>query len=66
MKNLFSNGEAAGDGLMVFTGTANPNLANDVARNLSINLGRASISRFSDGEVAVEILEHVRGRDTYY
>tara|TARA_E500000178_G_scaffold348702_1_gene404236 strand:- start:2997 stop:3974 length:978 start_codon:yes stop_codon:yes gene_type:complete len=65
MKNLFSNGEAAGDGLMVFTGTANPNLANDVARNLSINLGRASISRFSDGEVAVEILEHVRGRDVF-
>ena len=53
------------DNLMVFTGNANPRLANDVVRHLNIHLGRATVSRFSDGEVMVEILENVRGKDVF-
>jgi ribose-phosphate pyrophosphokinase len=53
------------DSLMVFTGNANPKLAADVVKRLNISLGRANVSRFSDGEVDVEILEHVRGRDVF-
>ena len=53
------------DSLMVFTGNANPKLAADVVKPLNISLGRASIGRFSDGEVNVEVLENVRGRDVF-
>ncbi len=51
--------------LMVVSGNANPLLARDVARRLSIPVGRISVGRFSDGEVNVEILENVRGRDVF-
>ena len=53
------------DSLMVFTGNANPRLAADVVRRLNISLGRANVGRFSDGEVNVEILENVRGKDVF-
>ena len=53
------------DSLMVFTGNANPKLAHDVVRHLSIRVGRATVGRFSDGEVMVEILENVRGKDVF-
>ena len=53
------------DSLMVFTGNANPKLAGDVVKRLSISLGRAAVGRFSDGEVSVEILENVRGKDVF-
>ncbi len=53
------------DSLMVFTGNANPKLAGDVARHLNVPLGRATVGRFSDGEVMVEILENVRGKDVF-
>src|SRR5512134_2325559 len=53
------------DSLMVFTGNANPKLAQDVVRHLNIHLGRATVSRFSDGEVMVELLENVRGKDVF-
>lgn len=53
------------DSLMVFTGNANPKLAADVVKRLNISLGRATVGRFSDGEVNVELLEHVRGRDVF-
>jgi len=53
------------DSLMVFTGNANPKLAGDVVRHLNIHLGRATVGRFSDGEVMVEILENVRGEDVF-
>jgi len=53
------------DRLMVFAGNANPKLAADVVRHLNIQLGRAKVGRFSDGEVMVEILENVRGRDVF-
>ncbi len=53
------------DSLMVFTGNANPKLASDVARHLNVPVGRATVGRFSDGEVMVEILENVRGKDVF-
>ena len=51
--------------LMVFTGNANPRLAQDVTRHLNISLGRAVVGKFSDGEVLVELLENVRGKDVF-
>jgi ribose-phosphate pyrophosphokinase len=53
------------DSLMVFTGNANPQLAEAVAKHLDITVGRATVGRFSDGEVTVELLENVRGRDVF-
>ena len=53
------------DNLMVFAGNANPKLAHAVAQHLNIRLGRAVVSRFSDGEVMVEINENVRGKDCF-
>lgn len=56
---------AAYDNLMVFTGNANPELAARVVKHLDTGLGKASVSKFSDGEIAVELLENVRGRDVF-
>jgi ribose-phosphate pyrophosphokinase len=53
------------DSLMVFTGNANPRLAADVVKRLNISLGRANVGRFSDGEITIEIQEHVRGKDVF-
>ncbi|MBW8328286.1 MAG: ribose-phosphate pyrophosphokinase [Thiobacillus sp.] len=53
------------DNLMVFSGNANPRLDRDVVRHLNIHLGRATESRYSDGQVMVEILENVRGKDVF-
>jgi ribose-phosphate pyrophosphokinase len=53
------------DNLMVFTGSANPTLAQSVARQLNIQLGKANVAKFSDGEVMVELLENVRGKDVF-
>lgn len=53
------------DNLMVFAGNANPKLAQGVAAHLNIPLGRATVARFSDGEVMVEINENVRGKDVF-
>ena len=57
--------EDMADSLMVFTGNANPKLAANVVKHLDISIGNASVSKFSDGEVAVELLENVRGRDVF-
>ncbi|OOR90834.1 ribose-phosphate pyrophosphokinase [Moraxella caviae] len=51
--------------MAVFSGTANPQLAQTVADNLHIPLGKADITRFSDGEIAIEIKENVRGKDVF-
>jgi ribose-phosphate pyrophosphokinase len=51
--------------MAVFTGNANPQLAQDIARHLMVPIGRAAVSRFSDSESTVEILENVRGRDVF-
>jgi len=51
--------------MMVFTGNANPQLAQDIASQLRLKLGSANAGSFSDGEVQVEILENVRGKDVF-
>ena len=51
--------------LKLFTGNANPQLAEDIARHIGIELGRAHVGTFSDGEVNVEIGENVRGCDCF-
>src|SRR5487761_503474 len=53
------------DTLALFAGNANPTLATDIARHLQTPLGRASVGRFSDGEVNIELMENVRGRDVF-
>lgn len=51
--------------MMVFTGNANPQLAQDVADYLDVSMGKASVGKFSDGEIQLEIEENVRGRDVF-
>ena len=62
---LNSTTGAALDRLMVFTGNASPRLAQDVAKHLGLSIGRAIVGKFSDGEVMVELLENVRGKDVF-
>lgn len=50
---------------MVFAGNANPQLAQAVVRYLNLPLGKAHVGKFSDGEIQVEIMENVRGRDVF-
>src|SRR5688572_17181224 len=51
--------------MALFAGNANPLLAQDIARHLTTPLGRAFVGRFSDGEVQIELIENVRGRDVF-
>lgn len=51
--------------LALFSGNAHPELATTVAEHLRIPLGKADVGRFSDGEIAVEIKENVRGKDVF-
>ncbi|WP_317622926.1 ribose-phosphate diphosphokinase [Thiohalobacter sp.] len=51
--------------MMVFAGNANPQLAQDIVNHLRLPLGKAVVGRFSDGEIMVEIMENVRGRDVF-
>ncbi len=51
--------------LMLFAGNACPDLAASIAAHLRLSLGKATVGRFSDGEVMVEIEENVRGRDVF-
>ena len=63
---LLANGDiVALDRLTVFAGNSNPKLAGDIVGHLRLPLGRAKVGRFSDGEVMVEILENVRGKDVF-
>jgi ribose-phosphate pyrophosphokinase len=50
---------------VIFTGNSNPALAQEIATHLGIELGRAEVGRFSDGEVTVEIQQNVRARDIF-
>ena len=50
---------------MVFTGNANPELADKVVKKLCISLGNVTVGQFSDGEIAVELNENVRGKDVF-
>jgi ribose-phosphate pyrophosphokinase len=58
-------GPTVPDNLMVFSGNANPKLALAVVQHLNLPLGRVQVSRFSDGEVMVEVNENVRGKDVF-
>jgi len=51
--------------LMIFTGTANREFAEKVAKCLDIRVGKATVNKFSDGEINVELLENVRGSDVF-
>jgi len=51
--------------MMIFTGNANPGLASRIAKHLKLPLSKVQAGRFSDGEIALEIMENVRGRDVY-
>ena len=51
--------------MAVFSGNAHPKLARDIARCLHVPLARAQVGRFSDGEINVEILESIRGREAF-
>ncbi|BFM17148.1 ribose-phosphate pyrophosphokinase [Maricurvus nonylphenolicus] len=50
---------------MVFTGNANPELAQKIVDRLGIPMGDATVGKFSDGEITVELNENVRGRDVF-
>ena len=50
---------------VLFTGNANPALALEMAKSLGVELGKASVGRFSDGEVTVEVQQNVRARDVF-
>lgn len=51
--------------MMVFSGNANLDLSEGIVKKLNMRLGMAAVGRFSDGEVAVEIQENVRGKDVF-
>ena len=51
--------------ITVFSGNAHPALAQSIAHHLHVPLGKISVGRFSDGEVKLEIMENIRGRDVF-
>ncbi|MBI4161381.1 MAG: ribose-phosphate pyrophosphokinase [Acidobacteria bacterium] len=58
-------GETAGNELKIFSGSAHPGLAREIAEPLGLPLGRIQVSRFPDGECYCQILENVRGADVF-
>jgi len=63
--HMSSSKEFDSPSFAVFSGNANPLLAQEITRHLHVPLGRAYVGRFSDGEVNVELMENVRGRDVF-
>src|SRR6185312_13619129 len=53
------------DRIKIFTGTANPPLAEEICQQLGLELGMTRLRRFSDGEINLQILENVRGADCF-
>src|SRR6185369_10003955 len=51
--------------LKIFTGNANRKLAEEICKSMGVLLGQAEVSRFSDGELKIKLLENVRGDDTF-
>lgn len=51
--------------MMIFTGSANPELARNISSYLNLPIGKATVGTFSDGETMIEILENVRGKDVF-
>ncbi len=60
-----SQSQDALSNVSILTGNSNPELSKRIARTLNLPLGRAQVGRFSDGEINVEILENIRGRDVF-
>ena len=54
-----------GGGLKIFSGNGNMGLSIEIAKLLGVNLGRATVSSFADGEINVQVHENVRGKDVY-
>ena len=52
-------------GMKIFTGNANPGLASEICERMNIPLAKADVTRFSDGEINVQILDNVRGSDVF-
>ena len=65
MVQLRTDREFDTDNMILLTGNSNPQLAQNIARHLQLPLGKTSVGTFSDGEIAVEILENIRGREVY-
>ncbi|CBZ51720.1 putative ribose-phosphate pyrophosphokinase [Neospora caninum Liverpool] len=55
----------ADSSLQLFTGTAHPELAREIAAHLNVTLGRTQLGRYADGEVVIQILDEVRGKDVF-
>ncbi|MEK6742278.1 MAG: ribose-phosphate pyrophosphokinase [Nitrospirota bacterium] len=55
----------AKQGIKIFTGNANPGLASEICERMNIPLAKADVTRFSDGEINVQILDNVRGSDVF-
>ena len=53
------------DRIKIFTGSANPSLAEAMCRQLGLELGQLKLKRFSDGEINLQLLENVRGADCF-
>ena len=51
--------------MIVFSGSGNPGLSSEVCKHLDIRQGKAIVDRFSDGEIQIELLDNVRGRDVF-
>ena len=64
-ERFVGNGIDGDTSMMVFSGNANLPLAEEIVSRLSIPLGKATVGRFSDGEVMVEIIDSVRGKDVF-
>jgi ribose-phosphate pyrophosphokinase len=62
---LNNDSQIAIPNISIFTGNANPQLAKKIARTLTLPLSKVQVNKFSDGEIAIELLENVRGRDAY-
>ena len=52
-------------GLVLFSGNGNPDLSNEIAKQLGVKLGQANVTTFSDGEISISIEENVRGKDVF-
>src|SRR4030042_4735959 len=59
------NPAMSNNNIRIFTGNANPELARKICDYLSLSLGQALVTTFSDGEIHVEITDNVRGRDVF-
>ena len=51
--------------MILFAGRSNPSLAEEVCYELNLTQGRLDLGRFADGEVSVQVLDNVRGKDVY-